>query len=57
MTLRDHRQQAKHWSYGRAQLSGAAAAAPWGKSRTRREKRRVQAVIREQQKRGSERDA
>jgi hypothetical protein len=49
MTLRDHRNKAKQWSYGRAQLSERAAAAPYGKRRTKLTAQRVKAGEREQQ--------
>jgi hypothetical protein len=48
MTLRDHRNKAKQWSYGRAQLAPASAAAPFVKRRTKLTSERVKAGEREQ---------
>lgn len=44
MKLRDHRNQAKQWSYGRAQLAPASAGAHFGKRRTKLTTRRVKAA-------------
>lgn len=49
MTLRDHRNKAKQWSYGRAQLSERAAGAPYSKRRTKLTAQRVKAGERAQQ--------
>ena len=49
MTLRDHRNKAKQWSYGRAQLAPGSAKAHYGKRRTRLTKQRVEAAAKEQQ--------
>lgn len=46
MTLRDHRNQAKQWSYGRAQLSERPA--HFSKRRTKLSAKRVKAGEREQ---------
>jgi hypothetical protein len=44
MKLRDHRNKAKQWSFGRAQLSPAGATAHYGKRRTRLTSQRVKAA-------------
>lgn len=46
MSLRDHRNQAKQWSYGRAQLMPERPA-HWNKGRTKRLTKRVKAATKD----------